>query len=332
MIQKLVDEMKHDEEFITSKPIKKIIKIAAAECLQSSNEPESNPADPKLDESKEADDQPEANTTKKDSPSLHDQSPVPASRAPSNKKIRASTKGVFKSSEMIDSDGNSIHENEESTSTKKPTSSKSKVTRERKPRKPKKSKADPEHVDNNVEAKSDGEEKPMSSPPPKKSGKGKRESLPVDKDEERIKKLKSLVVACGLRKQWKKEFQDCPTNKQQIRHLTKILEDLGMTGRMSMAKAKEIKARRDLEAEVNELAATRETESSDGSGGEEEDQADQDQATDEGDGKKTKVAKRKKNRAFNNSSGDESSDAPNKPKKKKNPFAFLGDQGSEDSS
>jgi hypothetical protein len=171
------------------------------------------------------------------------------------------------------------------------------------------------------------------------------------------------VVACGVRKQWKREFQNFPTKKQQIQHLTKILEGLGMTGRMSMAKAKEIKARRDLEAEVSELAAARETESSDDA---DDDEGDEDQEANEDVEKNSKVNKRKKSRAANVSSGDESSDGANKPRvclhsplyiqskneiklpsltlltkffvfffcrqKKKNPFAFLGDQGSEDSS
>ncbi|PLW13707.1 hypothetical protein PCANC_13992 [Puccinia coronata f. sp. avenae] len=331
VIQQLVDEMKHDEEFLTSKPIKKIIKTIATECLQPRIEPESNPADQKLDDSKEVVEQPEEAVLKKDSPSLPNQSSASPSRPPSKK--RTSGKSLYKSAEMIDSDGNSLHE-DESSSNAKPTSSKSKPPKERKPRKPKQSKVEAKQelkaeVDDNGDPKLEDEEKPASSPPRKKGGKGKRESLPVNKDEEKIKKLKSFVVACGVRKQWKREFQNFPTKKQQIQHLTKILEGLGMTGRMSMAKAKEIKARRDLEAEVSELAAARETESSDDA---DDDEGDEDQEANEDGEKNSKVNKRKKSRAANVSSGDESSDGANKPRKKKNPFAFLGDQGSEDSS
>ncbi|KAA1098003.1 hypothetical protein PGT21_026397 [Puccinia graminis f. sp. tritici] len=345
VIQQLIDEMKHDEEFVNSKPIKRLIKTTAAECLQPVTQPEPDPTDGKQAETKDSADQPEETATQKDSVdqpketkedkkdplALPDQSSAPPSRPPSKKRARTSSKGVFKSAEMVDSDGNSIHEDEESTV--KPAS-KPKVKRERKSKGTKKDGSEQESKKTlDKEQKSDDDEKPTSSTPAPKSGKGKRrESVPVDKDEERIKKLKSFVVACGVRKQWKKEFQDLTTNKQQIQRLTKILEELGMTGRLSMVKAKEIKARRDLEAEVSELVATRETESSDDGDGDEEAEGEQDQKAGDGDEKKSSVKKRRKNRAVNASSGDESSDAPNKPRPKKNPFAFLGDQGSDDSS
>ncbi|KAA1136391.1 hypothetical protein PGTUg99_029849 [Puccinia graminis f. sp. tritici] len=340
VIQQLIDEMKHDEEFVNSKPIKRLIKTTAAECLQPVTQPEPNPTDEKQEETKDSADQSEETTTqkdlvdqpeetttqkdsvdqpkepkedKKDSLALPDQSSAPPSRPPSKKRARTSSKGVFKSAEMVDSDGNSIHEDEESTV--KPAS-KPKVKRERKSKGTKKDDSEQESKKTlDKEQKSEDDEKPTSSTPAPKSGKGKRrESVPVDKDEERIKKLKSFVVACGVRKQWKKEFQHLTTNKQQIQRLTKILEDLGMTGRLSMVKAKEIKARRDLEAEVSELVATRETESSDDGDGDEEAEGEQDQKAGDGDEKKSSVKKRRKNRTVNASSGDESSDAPNKPR------------------
>jgi F0F1-type ATP synthase beta subunit len=49
---------------------------------------------------------------------------------------------------------------------------------------------------------------------------------------------------------WTKEFQDLPTSSQQIKRLKNILADLGMDGRLSMEKAKAIKAKRDLAKEL----------------------------------------------------------------------------------
>ncbi|KAJ7175716.1 hypothetical protein C8R46DRAFT_1079247 [Mycena filopes] len=94
-----------------------------------------------------------------------------------------------------------------------------------------------------------------------KASKGKKASE-LSKDEETIKRLKSLVLACGVRKVWAKLFQDVDTPSQQIRMLKEILTDLGMTGRMSLEQAKSIKARRELAQELEDVqtfaaAATR---------------------------------------------------------------------------
>ncbi|KAI9629709.1 hypothetical protein KEM48_012773 [Puccinia striiformis f. sp. tritici PST-130] len=398
VIQKLIDEMKHDEDFVYSKPIKKIIKNTAAECLQpvqaiSANQPEeknteediarhleetttkedladqtegvdttddlANQSAEKMTREDSADvingdsaDQPEAKTTNKDSANQPEEQddlanqpegkPVkknsPSSRPASKKKGRTSSKGAFKSAETVDSDGNSVHENEVSTSkvVDQPTL-KPKAKRGRKPKVEDISEQELTKKPNVNDDPNKEDDKPGCSPQAKKTGKGKKAAVPVDKDEERIKKLKGFVVACGVRKQWKREFATCKTNKEQIERLTKILDGLGMTGRLSMAKAKEIKARRDLEAEVNELAPPPGTDSSgddddddDGEGNDKEGGEGHDGNTQDDDEKKPVIKKRKKNRTA--SSGDESSNAPNRPNKKKNPFAFLGNQDSEDSS
>lgn len=358
VIQTLIDDMGHDESFLKSKPIKKLIKETAAESLESGqpepditsdkDEPKETPSKKRASSHKDSSSRPPSKKKTKTSPkdpndsqvaadgaeelSQTKRSPSPSnkatelsSRPQSKKKARASSKGGFKSSEMVDSDGNSIHEEEPTKSTKPPSKPQSK--KERKIKGIDDTKAVPKTNEkptdgDDAQDPSDGEEKTTSSATAKKNGKGRRESLPLDKDEERIKKLKSFIVACGMRKQWKKEFQDRPTRKQQIQHLTKILEGLGMTGRLSMNKAKEIKARRDLEAEVNELVASNQVDSSD----------DDDQVSLDADRKENQIKKRKKNRTVDDSSGDESSDSPSKPQAKRNPFAFLGDQGSDDSS
>lgn len=67
--------------------------------------------------------------------------------------------------------------------------------------------------------------------------------------------LQSFVVACGVRKQWQKEFDknDLHTTSSQIRWLKQLLRDLGMPSRMSLSAAKEIGERRALEKEAAEL-------------------------------------------------------------------------------
>ena len=105
---------------------------------------------------------------------------------------------------------------------------------------------------------------------PKKTQKRKESSAKeLSKDEETIKRLKvhalsqvwpqltdtgpavqSLVVACGVRKVWAKEFKDIARPSDQIRRLRQILSDLGMTGRMSLEQAKAIKAKREFAQEL----------------------------------------------------------------------------------
>ncbi|KIM44400.1 hypothetical protein M413DRAFT_442384 [Hebeloma cylindrosporum] len=93
-----------------------------------------------------------------------------------------------------------------------------------------------------------GEKKPIK--PKEKKGKA---TTTLSKDEETIKRLKSLVVACGTRKVWSKVFQDLDTPQQQIKKLKEILADLGMTGRMSMEQAKAIKEKRELAKELEDV-------------------------------------------------------------------------------
>ncbi|KAF8329571.1 uncharacterized protein EI90DRAFT_1412805 [Cantharellus anzutake] len=56
-----------------------------------------------------------------------------------------------------------------------------------------------------------------------------------------------------MRKQWKKEFAECPTEAAQINRLKSILTSLGMKGRMSMEQAKAIREKRELKAELDDV-------------------------------------------------------------------------------
>lgn len=61
------------------------------------------------------------------------------------------------------------------------------------------------------------------------------------------------MAACGVRKQWAREFKDLTLPSEQIKRLREILAELGMEGRLSMEKAKEIKAKRELAKELGAL-------------------------------------------------------------------------------
>ncbi|EKM50603.1 uncharacterized protein PHACADRAFT_166282 [Phanerochaete carnosa HHB-10118-sp] len=84
----------------------------------------------------------------------------------------------------------------------------------------------------------------------------KRKAKDVDESPQdaEIKRLKSFVTACGTRKVWSKEFKDIMDDKSgQIRRLKALLTELGMTGRLSMEKAKAIRAERELAQELEDV-------------------------------------------------------------------------------
>ncbi|KAJ7855895.1 hypothetical protein B0H14DRAFT_726856 [Mycena olivaceomarginata] len=103
--------------------------------------------------------------------------------------------------------------------------------------------------------------KKLKTTKPKDKGDGKSKSskgkatVSLSKDEETIKRLKSLVLACGIRKQWAKVFKDVDSPSQQIRILKQTLTDLGMSGRMSLEQAKAIKEKRELAQELEDVQA-----------------------------------------------------------------------------
>ncbi|KAI0551020.1 hypothetical protein F4679DRAFT_541217 [Xylaria curta] len=106
----------------------------------------------------------------------------------------------------------------------------------------------------------------LDEPPPKKR-KGKdakvaskpkqSTSKELTGDEAEIKKLQGQLVKCGVRKIWGIELKKFGSDgKAKIRHLRTMLHDVGMDGRFSEVKAREIKERRELMGEleaVNEM-------------------------------------------------------------------------------
>lgn len=106
----------------------------------------------------------------------------------------------------------------------------------------------------------------LDDPPPKKrkgkgAGRASKPKPPTSKeptgDEAEIKKLQGQLVKCGMRKIWGIELKKYGSDgKAKIRHLRDMLRSVGMDGRFSEAKAREIKERRELMGEleaVNEM-------------------------------------------------------------------------------
>ncbi|KAG8977592.1 hypothetical protein FRB90_008742 [Tulasnella sp. 427] len=156
-----------------------------------------------------------------------------------------------------------------------------------------------------------------AAPKKKSRKKPEKSDKPMDKNEDEIKRLKSFVVACGVRKKWVKEFEGLTTPAQQINKLRQILADLGMTGRLSMEKAKEIREKREFAQEMEDIQefnakinGPRASRSSKGKAKQESD--DEDEEMKNGDGNED----------------EESSPAPSRPRKKGRStlLAFLDDQ------
>ncbi|KAF7544700.1 hypothetical protein G7046_g9732 [Stylonectria norvegica] len=99
--------------------------------------------------------------------------------------------------------------------------------------------------------KSVKKEKKEAKPPKASKAAAKKVSTPDDPDEAEIKKLQSQLNKCGIRKLWHMELKKHGSDtRAKIRHLKKMLADVGIDGRFSEAKAREIKEMRELQAEA----------------------------------------------------------------------------------
>lgn len=84
----------------------------------------------------------------------------------------------------------------------------------------------------------------------KASKSSKSASAPEDPNEAEIKRLQSQLLKCGIRKLWHRELAPYDTSKAKIGHLRGMLRDVGMEGRFSVEKARLIRERRELEADL----------------------------------------------------------------------------------
>ncbi|KGQ10874.1 hypothetical protein BBAD15_g3775 [Beauveria bassiana D1-5] len=100
--------------------------------------------------------------------------------------------------------------------------------------------------------KEPGQKAPKAAKPAKAATKktSSRAAEPSDPLEADIKKLQGQLTKCGVRKLWHHELKGCADARAKIRHLKKMLADVGMEGRFSEAKAREIKETRELLADA----------------------------------------------------------------------------------
>ncbi|KAF2835722.1 hypothetical protein M501DRAFT_941455 [Patellaria atrata CBS 101060] len=85
---------------------------------------------------------------------------------------------------------------------------------------------------------------------PKSRSKKVKEDKEKTPQEEEIKRLQGWLVKCGVRKMWFRELAPYDTPKEKINHLKDMLKDIGMEGRYSEEKAKKIKEKRELAADL----------------------------------------------------------------------------------
>ncbi|GIK01339.1 hypothetical protein Aspvir_005373 [Aspergillus viridinutans] len=84
----------------------------------------------------------------------------------------------------------------------------------------------------------------------KKKAPAKPKEAGLDPNEAEIKRLQGWLVKCGIRKVWSRELAPFDTPKAKIKHLKDMLKDAGMDGRYSLEKAKQIKEKREFEADL----------------------------------------------------------------------------------
>ncbi|KAI9800248.1 MAG: hypothetical protein M1825_004232 [Sarcosagium campestre] len=104
-----------------------------------------------------------------------------------------------------------------------------------------------------------GKQRPLANGKSKKSRPKNHSTAKVtaaadaDPQEAEIKRLQGWLLKCGIRRLWHKELAAYDTNKAKINHLKQLLRDVGMDGRYSVDKARQVKEERELKAEVEDV-------------------------------------------------------------------------------
>ncbi|KAI8582206.1 hypothetical protein K450DRAFT_227897 [Umbelopsis ramanniana AG] len=117
--------------------------------------------------------------------------------------------------------------------------------------------SDSESESNETDHESIDEDAPPTKKSRTKKTATKKTAKPTDgesKSEETIKRLKSYINKCGVRKIWSKELAGCETANSQIAKLQSILRDLGVEGRPTVEKCEKIRSERELKAEIDSLS------------------------------------------------------------------------------
>ncbi|KAL4818081.1 hypothetical protein BDW67DRAFT_158503 [Aspergillus spinulosporus] len=84
----------------------------------------------------------------------------------------------------------------------------------------------------------------------KKKAPTKAKDADVDPNQAEIKRLQGWLIKCGIRKMWARELAPYDTPKAKIKHLKDMLKDVGMEGRYSLEKARQIKEERELREDL----------------------------------------------------------------------------------
>ncbi|KAF9892952.1 hypothetical protein FE257_000544 [Aspergillus nanangensis] len=92
-----------------------------------------------------------------------------------------------------------------------------------------------------------------SAPKGKKKAPAKGKDADLDPNQAEIKRLKDWLGKCGVRKMWWRELAPFETPKAKIQHLKDMLKDIGMGGRYSLEKARQIREERELQADLEQV-------------------------------------------------------------------------------
>lgn len=117
--------------------------------------------------------------------------------------------------------------------------------------------------------------KESEAKPKKPKASKPKASAEDDPDQAEIKRLQQWLVRCGIRKAWGIYLKPYETPKAKIKHLKEMLAEIGMTGRYSQEKAREIKEARELAADIE---AVQEGEQRWGTGGKQSEDEDDGQS------------------------------------------------------
>ncbi|THV49784.1 hypothetical protein BGAL_0179g00090 [Botrytis galanthina] len=155
-------------------------------------------------------------------------------------------------------------------------------------------------------------------------------------NEQLIKTLQSQLVKCGIRKIWAFELKKCETENAKIKHLKNMLTEIGMTGRFSEGRAREIKEMRELQAD---LEAVKEGEKAwgmgrssrrSGSGVKEDKKKSEISDDDDDDDDKSKSGSTKNDDEEGEDDDDDEDMEVSVRARRKNDLAFLGSEESSD--
>ncbi|KAL4901402.1 hypothetical protein BDW74DRAFT_181969 [Aspergillus multicolor] len=84
----------------------------------------------------------------------------------------------------------------------------------------------------------------------KKKTPAKAKDADSDPNQAAIKRLQGWLIKCGIRKMWARELAPYDTPRAKIKHLKDMLKDVGMEGRYSVEKARQIKEERELREDI----------------------------------------------------------------------------------